>query len=221
MDHVAAPAGAEILIREDNGQITRVPVIAFALVERMAYPITPLPTGGLLTARRALLVGGLIIDRGSPVPFADEDEWLAYCKTAKPRADEDGTFQMEARRGDEQVVATEPEEPEPEEPGAYTPPEEPETEASTPNPKAKKGKVFKNKTFWQRQLGSGLQEATECDGGLESPTADDGWEKIKREDFFALRRAAKSGGAVDIVSWPLGSEDPDAPAADDDFGGLI
>ena len=214
MTHVPATPGTVILTLDDDGAtILRTPVVAFSVEGTIAYPIAPIAINGLLKAKRALLVDGFVIDRGFPIPFANEAEWLAWANTQTPEEEAPANDDASAA-----AVAARTATPKP------TPANPPErTKPLTAR------KVFASKSFWAKTSTNGSTEIAEIEPGFGLPRDHEGWEKIKREEFAAFKRDSKGSDAtVTVVTWgkdgPLEPEDiidPHADAVGDtDQGGI-
>lgn len=202
-EYVSAQPGDCILIKDTEAEhgYLRVPVVAYTFVDgKIAFPITPMATGGLLKASRALLTSGMVIDRGFAIPFDGPAEWLAWAETVEP-----GEEEPEA----EQV--------------AQTAPKVSNSKFSTNR------KTFASKSFWSRVTMDGKTEAVTIEPGWGLPLDAEGWEKIKRDDFANLKRDAKNGESVVIRTWSekdgLVEDEPTAeemtPALDDDVEDLV
>ena len=194
-EYVSAQPGDCILIRDDEaeGGFVRVPVVAYTFVDgKIAYPVTPMANGGLLKATRALLTGGMVIDRGFSVPFDGPAEWLAWAATVEPDEHEEpvvesldpvevnlnGTVsQAQAERlAKAQTTTTIP-------------------------PRSKARKTFASKSFWSRTRTDGVTEVATIEPGWGLPLDHEGWEKIKRDEFANYKRDAKNGEAVVVREW--------------------
>lgn len=206
-EYIPAQPGDCILIRDDEaeGGFVRVPVVAYTFVDgKIAYPVTPMASGGLLKATRALLTGGMVIDRGFAVPFDGPAEWLAWAATVEPEDHEEpavenldpvevnlhGTVsQAQAERlARAQTTTTAP-------------------------PRSSTRKTFASKSFWSRTRTDGVTEIAQIEAGYGLPLDHEGWEKIKRDEFANYKRDAKNGEAVAVREWSEkdGLVEADAP----------
>jgi len=239
---VPSPPGTSVLVLDRSDRsVVRLPVVAFDVTSSVAYPILPVAFGGLLTATRALLINDLIVDRGFDIPFDSEEAWVMWAMSVEPGSEravpsEGSPEELERKRnatvdasvhGDEQ---TEPAESVAEAAERI----KRETAASKPaNVKAEKPrKTFASKSFWSRVNMMGVTEAVEIEAGQGLPRDSEGFEKIKRDDFAALKKRHKAGDeSIDILGWNDGPVLPDADAdavfeelsepEDEDFGGLV
>lgn len=218
MTHVPAAPGTVILTLDDDGStILRTPVVAFSVEGTLAYPIAPLAINGLLKAKRALLVDGFVIDRGFPIPFANEAEWLAWAGTQEaeqePEVIDPADLSMgnDGQRGNEtaqQMRARLQAE------NANIPHTDVTGRAANttriPDRPEKARKTFASKSFWAKTSTNGSTEIAEIEPGFGLPRDHEGWEKIKREEFAAFKRDSKGSDAtVTVVTW--GKDGPVEP----------
>ena len=202
MTHVPAAPGTVILTLDDDGTtILRTPVVAFSVEGTIAYPIAPIAINGLLKAKRALLVDGFVIDRGFPIPFGSEAEWVQWAGT------QDAEQEPEvAEQSEEQVIDM----------TGVVGRQQAErlaraaTTSRIPDRPEKARKTFASKSFWAKTSTNGSTEIAEIEPGFGLPRDHEGWEKIKREEFAAFKRDSKGSDAtVTVVTW--GKDGPEEP----------
>lgn len=232
---VPAPAGANILVLDRSDRtVVRIPVVAFDVLNTIAYPVCAIAFRGLLKAERALELNGFIMDRGFEIPFDSEESWVQWAMSVEP-----GTETEAAGTSDEEVIhasvneTTIPEQETAQEMAARLRKQNaPTMEATGPKVTPKARKTFASKSFWQRTNTQGVLEIVEIDAGLGLPRDTEGFEKIKRDDYAALKKQAKAGeAAVVIIAWDDGPVLPgsheeetleqEAGDEDEDFGGLV
>lgn len=197
----------------------RVPVIGFASMGGPCFPIMAMPHGGLTLGKALLTPDGFVSDPAFGQVFASLDEWMkitdteAYWKAkAKtvPGSPAKATATTEAEIGKANTDADIASDPGPEKP------------AAAPRRAARKGKpqVFKNKTFWRLVDAEGHYPKGaifEIEGGGEAPAKNDArFEKIKRDDYQAMKR---DGAAV--ATWKDDPDDDMDHADDADINSLI
>jgi hypothetical protein len=202
MTHFPASPGTVILSLQEDESVIRVPVVGYEVIGSVAYPISVIPTGGLLKARRALMADGFVIDRGFSIPFDSLDAWIAWAKNQEP--DEENTDpgtpvtekpqesakEMQARLQRENAHV-----------------QHPDVTGSTR--RAQTRKTFASKSFWMKQNVNGSVEIAEIEKGYGLPLDHEGWEKIKREEFADFKRQAKAEGNVEVITW--GQDGPVEP----------
>lgn len=214
-ERVPAPPGTTVIVLDRADRSTyRIPVVAFDVTSTIAYPICAIAFGGLLKAERALEVEGYIMDRGFPIPFDSEEAWVQWAMNTTPGEEEDPgeTVTHHTMDGAPEEIPV----------GKPAP-----AKAKAERPE-KARKTFASKSFWSRRHPTdGVLEIVEIEPGMGLPRDSEGFEKIKRDEFAAFKKEAKSGGRVVVILWdddgPL-YDVPSNPAAeeeDEDFGGLV
>ncbi len=233
MDTFPAPPGTYILEREQGSKEARkIPVLGFQFVQRgPVYPLAAIAHGGLTRGRVLVTADGFVTDPSFGVVCGSVDEWMAL-------ADKPGYW---AKTEPEQWAAFDAGEIPPTQGilDHYNRPAAPLSDTNekladagaklngTPAPARipdkPKGKpqVFQTTSFWRvaghRDLGTPDRIFT-VEGGVEAPAKNDaGYEKIKRDDFQAMKKA----GAV-VIDWPIRAEPASEPEdGEDDGSGLI
>jgi len=206
-EYVSAQPGDCILIRDEEAAhgFVSVPVVAYTFVDgKIAFPVTPMATGGLVKAARALLTGGMVIDRGFAIPFDGPAEWLAWAATVEPDEHEepavesldplDKSMGNDTQRGNETAEQTRARllrE------NANTP----HTDVTGSARRSSTRKTFASKSFWSRTRTDGVTEVATIEPGWGLPLDHEGWEKIKRDDFANYKRDAKNGESVVVREW--------------------
>lgn len=215
---VSAPPGTNILVLDRSDKsIIRIPVVAFDVLNTLAYPVTVIPFRGLVKAQKALELNGFIMDRGFEIPFDSAEAWVQWAMSVKPGSDEAPVAEEEQAQEAEEVAAA----PKP---------------AAAAKPKPEKArKTFAQKSFWSRTNMLGQLEVVEIDAGLGLPRDSEGFEKIKRDEYAAFKKQAKGGDTdVLVIEW---NDGPVIPGESDevieetiggeetedaeDFGGLV
>ncbi len=224
-----APPGSYLVERHpDEKQTKRTPVIGYYHVQgAMAFPICAIAHGGLTRYRALMTPDGFVTDASVGLVFESLPEWEKV-------ADSEGykTMKLSAAVVTEVRVALPVEEPEDQVE------EQPESESrmdpktaeklapagktlnNTRLPDKPKGKpqLFQTTSFWRI---AGQDAIFMVEGGVEAPAKNDTtFEKIKRDDYQAMKRA----GAT-VRDWPL-VDDGSAAAGEaeddeDDGSGLI
>lgn len=215
---VSAPPGTNILVLDRSDKsVIRIPVVAFDVLNTLAYPVTAIAFRGLVKAEKALELNGFIMDRGFEIPFDSEEAWVQWAMSVKPGSEEPSAAAEQA----EEVAAA------------------PKTAAATkPKPAAavKPRKTFAQKSFWSRTNTEGVQEIVEIEPGEGLPRETEGFEKIKRDEYAAFKKQSKGGDeSISIIAWDDGPVIPGSheeevieqeEAAEEtedaeDYGGLV
>ena len=233
METIPAPPGTYLLEREQGASEARkIPVIGFLFVQTgPVYPLCAIAHGGLTRGRVLVTADGFVTDPSFGVVCGNVDEWMAL--SAKPAY----WAKPEDKRNAPAKPAAAAPEPDGDDEG-----DEPRMDPSTAeklaaagkelnSPPAKaapvripdkpKGKpqVFQTTSFWRV---AGQDAIFIVEGGVEAPAKNDkDFEKIKRDDYQAMKRA----GAT-VRPWPLVTDDDAAAAGEaedeeDDGSGLI
>jgi hypothetical protein len=215
MTHFPASPGTAILSLQEDETFISIPVVGYEVIGSIAYPISVIPTGGLLKARRALLVDGFVIDRGFDIPFDNADTWAQWAKHQEPgtepetvNADGVGSREQAEQRG---RAANIPEAETAQEMAARLRKANADTMEETGPKTAKARKTFSSKSFWMKTNVNGSVEIAEIEKGYGLPRDHEGFEKIKREEFADLKRQSKAGDPVDVIEW--GQDGPVEPQA--------
>ena len=226
---VPAPEGTNVVVLDRADRSTyRLPVLAFEVHGSIAYPICAMAFGGLLSAQRALEMGGFISDRGFEVPFDSEESWVMWAMSVEPGEPETiGSIPQP-----ETVAAAAPEatviKASVNEPAGDTT----KVRAERP-PRARK--TFASKSFWSRTNMLGVLEVVEIEPGHGLPLDTEGFEKIKRDEYAAFKKQAKGGDdQVVVIGWDNGPVVPgeseeiieetlgeQTDDGEEDFGGLV
>ena len=198
MTHFPAAPGTVILSLQEDESVISIPVVGYEVIGSIAYPISVVPTGGLLKARRALMVDGFVIDRGFDIPFDNADTWAAWAKHQEPDEEEpktgaEGLSAVEASRLGGATAEAQ---------------QRPQTAKPTVE-NNKPRKTFSSKSFWSKTNTNGSVEIAEIEKGYGLPRDHEGWEKIKREEFAEFKRQSKAGEPVDVIEW--GQDGPVEP----------
>lgn len=216
MTHFPASPGTAILSLQEDETYISIPVVGYEVIGSIAYPISVIPTGGLLKARRALLVDGFVIDRGFDIPFDNADTWAQWARHQEP-GEEVETVNMTgtvSREQAERVARSTiiPETETAQEMAARLRKANAATmEETGPKLASKPRKTFASKSFWSKTNTNGSVEITEIAPGYGLPRDHEGWEKIKREEFADFKRQSKAGEPVDVIEW--GQDGPVEPQA--------
>lgn len=210
MSHVPAPEGTFIVDYDPtDGTIGKIAVVAYEVVAAIAYPITPVATGGLLNGRRALLLPhGAVLDRIIPHEFDNLDSWLEYANTIQvpgeaTEPEEGNAFTEGPTNVEIETDSTDPDN-EPagrvdDRPNHYLLAEQ--LRAAVPKDKGrpKKRKTRSNASFWMKPLNDGSTVLAKIDGNTPLPMEEEGWTNIKRDDFAAYKKQPNHT----VVRWEL------------------
>lgn len=194
-EYVPSQPGDCILIRDEEaeGGFVRVPVVAYTFVDgKIAFPITPMASGGLLKATRALMTGGMVIDRGFAIPFEGPAEWLAWAATVEPDSHEEPVVENldppeTAQQTRERLLRENA--------------NAPQTDVTGSARRSSTRKTFASKSFWSRTRTDGVREIATIEPGHGLPLDHEGWEKIKRDEFANFKRDAKTDEGVIVREW--------------------
>jgi len=213
---IPAPANTCVLVLDRSDRsVIRIPIVAFDIVGTIAYPIAPIAFRGLLKAERAMEVNGYIVDRGFDIPFDSEEAWVQWAMSTTPGEDAEPEMAETAMAEDlafEHTAANGPG------------PAETKVKAERPD---KPRKTFKSNSWWMRTRMDGMAEIVQIDGGHGLPRDHEGWEKIKREEFFDFKKLTKGDEPTYILrTWVEdglveGDDEQVEQEDDEDYGGLV
>mgnify|MGYP003403051377 CR=1 FL=1 len=188
-------------------RVVKVPVIGWNHVQgNMAFPVCVMNHGGLTHGKAILHPEGFVTDSVHGLTFETEAEWSNYMKTAKAT-------------GKPASAPQEPDEPA-EMPGdAIDDADEPDVENGEDAMNEKVGpirfgrKTYSTNSFWSMPLAHAVFQ---IEGGQHYPK-DPRCEKVKRDEFAALKRAGAT--VIDPHSGEIGGAAE--PEDDDDAMDLV
>lgn len=236
METIPAPPGTYLLEREQGAtEARKIPVLGFLYVQQgPVYPLCAIAHSGLTRGRVLVTADGFVTDPSFGVVCGNVDEWMVLSATpgywakpedkrhapakaapaAAPAADEGDGEDVTEPRLDPSTAAKLA--------AAGTAlngtPAKPAAGRLPDKPKGKP-QNFQTTSFWRV---AGQNAIFIVEGGVDAPAKNDtAFEKIKRDDYQALKKA----GAV-VRPWPLVVDDDAADAGeaadeDDDGSGLI
>lgn len=198
MNYFPAAPGTLIAIRDHEAThgITYTPVVGWCHVQgNLAFPIIGMAFGGMTHGKAIVTPDGYVTDPTHQMVFENVDEWIAFIDRAKePKPREDTKVIDEALKADTAPKAT----------------------AAKPSKPAPTGqiefgtKTFSTKSFWKVPE---MEAIFEIEGGETYPK-DARAEKIKRDDFAALKKAGWT--KIDPRSGVLDEGEAEAETTEED-----
>lgn len=208
---IPATDGNSVIERTPEKTTIAYPIVAWQHLQgHWALPVTVVNVPGGLTVGKAVChANGMVSDPSTGLVFTDIQEWEnavdrpGYAKAAKSLPTGEPADLKRERREDRDEGT---------ESANEMPDDLPRAKAIPGKPKGKP-QVFTNKSFW-REIGDAPEESYsifEVEGGTEAPAKnDDRYEKIKRDDWQALKK-----DGIPVNPWPMVDDEPVAEEEDD------